>query len=638
MRIFRKASEKDAQILATETAASDPMQPTEIPAGDLPTQRDQDVEILNNRKRLVRHLFDEEYYLAHNPDIAQAGIDPLEHYLNFGEKEERWPQASFDPAFYVARYADTLTGLGALEHFALHGKELGNVTLDDEFDFEWYKQVYLSPSACAADCRHHYHRENRFNLLRKRGDAALIALRQLFRPDEYIDLYPDIKDLDPWIHFVGAGYLEGRKLSYWYRPNFGDIKSQALAIRKQGWMLRGIDVALDRLSLAAIDKLESSGGKVIGAFDEALLRAFKDVSTEISSLVVVGGLGIGGAERYGTNIFRALTNIYGSNNVVILVSDGDIGLGAQWLPADAKVLAISEYLPDADRAMRARFVRRFISVVQPQTTYCVNSRALWDAAMQPKNALDKFSRFYAALFCYDYDEVGNRVGYAATEFFQCFEFFSGYLIDNRSFAEELIGRFSIPVEHQRKLQVVRSPANNSSAMVPPVERPMRVLWCGRLARQKIPHIVGQIAALCPGIGIDMFAAQGDISISAADLPSNVRVHPAYDPERGAPFEHYGAFIYTSQWDGIPTILLDAASSGIPIVGSIVGGIGELLTEETGWPVSDPHNARQYVDRLFEALFEPAEAQKRTRAMLRLLQDKHSWENFESNIRQIELGA
>lgn len=446
--------------------------------------------------------------------------------------------------------------------------------------------------------------------------------------------------MDPWVHFVAAGYREGRKLSYWYRQYFGNIESQALAIRRQGWALRGVDVALDRLNLAAIDKLESSGGAVIGAFDHALLRAFKDVAAEISSLVVVGGLGIGGAERYGANIFQALTNIYGSDKVAILVSDGDIGLGAQWLPTDAKILSVSNYLPTADRAMRARFVRRFISVVQPQTTYCVNSRALWDAAMQPKNALDKFSRFYAALFCFDYDEIGNQVGYAATEFLQRFDFFHGYLIDNLSFADELIGRFSIPVEHQHKLKVVRSPIKNrnATAAVPLVERPMRVLWCGRLARQKLPYVVGQIAALCPGIRIDMFAAEGDISIDSVDLPSNVRVYPPYDPEKGAPFDDYGAFIYTSLWDGIPTILLDAASSGIPIVGSTVGGISEILTDQTGWPVSDPHNAQQYVARLFEALFEPVEAKRRTQAMLSRLQDKHSWGSFEASMRQIELGA
>lgn len=33
--------------------------------------------------------FDSAYYLAHNPDVVESGINPLVHYLKFGEKEQR---------------------------------------------------------------------------------------------------------------------------------------------------------------------------------------------------------------------------------------------------------------------------------------------------------------------------------------------------------------------------------------------------------------------------------------------------------------------------------------------------------------------------------------------------------------------
>ena len=34
-------------------------------------------------------LFDREWYLVHNPDVAQAGVDPAQHYLVFGGFEGR---------------------------------------------------------------------------------------------------------------------------------------------------------------------------------------------------------------------------------------------------------------------------------------------------------------------------------------------------------------------------------------------------------------------------------------------------------------------------------------------------------------------------------------------------------------------
>jgi len=37
----------------------------------------------------IKHsgLFDERYYLLHNPDVRRADIDPLKHFVKFGWKE-----------------------------------------------------------------------------------------------------------------------------------------------------------------------------------------------------------------------------------------------------------------------------------------------------------------------------------------------------------------------------------------------------------------------------------------------------------------------------------------------------------------------------------------------------------------------
>ena len=45
--------------------------------------------------------FDTAYYLAHNPDVAAAGVDPLQHYLQDGWKEGRNPDAFFNTQYYL---------------------------------------------------------------------------------------------------------------------------------------------------------------------------------------------------------------------------------------------------------------------------------------------------------------------------------------------------------------------------------------------------------------------------------------------------------------------------------------------------------------------------------------------------------
>ena len=59
-----------------------------------------------------------EYYLAHNPDVAAAGVDPLVHFDTFGWHEGRNPNAFFDTAGYLAHYADVAAaGVNPLQHY-----------------------------------------------------------------------------------------------------------------------------------------------------------------------------------------------------------------------------------------------------------------------------------------------------------------------------------------------------------------------------------------------------------------------------------------------------------------------------------------------------------------------------------------
>src|SRR5262249_30587188 len=40
-------------------------------------------------------LFDRNWYLVNNPDVAQSGLDPIKHYVRYGAREGRDPSASF---------------------------------------------------------------------------------------------------------------------------------------------------------------------------------------------------------------------------------------------------------------------------------------------------------------------------------------------------------------------------------------------------------------------------------------------------------------------------------------------------------------------------------------------------------------
>ena len=74
-------------------------------------------------------MFDPEYYLIKNPDVKNAGVDPLEHFINFGGIEGRDPSPEFDSSWYLEKYPDVkAAGVNPLLHFLLYGKGEGRVS------------------------------------------------------------------------------------------------------------------------------------------------------------------------------------------------------------------------------------------------------------------------------------------------------------------------------------------------------------------------------------------------------------------------------------------------------------------------------------------------------------------------------
>ena len=69
--------------------------------------------------------FNVEFYLKENPDVAAAGIDPFEHFVNYGYREYRNPSADFDVKFYTQRYLNGDSETNPFLHYLVHKHEPG---------------------------------------------------------------------------------------------------------------------------------------------------------------------------------------------------------------------------------------------------------------------------------------------------------------------------------------------------------------------------------------------------------------------------------------------------------------------------------------------------------------------------------
>lgn len=99
-------------------------------------------------------LFDADYYMGQNPDVATALAegsfegDPLLHYVTFGASEGRDPNAYFDTSYYVEQNPGVAeSGLNPLEHYVLYGSSSG---ADPSPNFDPQQYLAQNPDVATA--------------------------------------------------------------------------------------------------------------------------------------------------------------------------------------------------------------------------------------------------------------------------------------------------------------------------------------------------------------------------------------------------------------------------------------------------------------------------------------------------------
>lgn len=166
-------------------------------------------------------LFDTTFYLRSNPDVANAvskgGTSAVQHFINFGQLEGRNPTALFDTSFYLADNPDVKNSvsrsLTGYEHFVDAGQFEGrdpNALFDTKFYLAYYPDVENAVSQNLTTAYQHFNLAGKF----ERRDPITE-----FNTSYYLQNNSDVaaavqRDQITGIeHFVLFGQYEGRSPS-----------------------------------------------------------------------------------------------------------------------------------------------------------------------------------------------------------------------------------------------------------------------------------------------------------------------------------------------------------------------------------------------------------------------------------------
>lgn len=489
------------------------------------------------------------------------------------------------------------------------------------FNAEWYLSQYADVAAANIDPLTHYMKTG-WKEGRRPGPA--------FDAERYLALYPDIAraKVNPLVHFVRNGKREGRSSGIPY-----ELVSLAENLIENLGQFEP-DIAREP-AFKRVQHLQLASPSADTTLSKAWEQLFGSLTRPYERVIFVPWLVRGGAELVAINAAKAVISRHGHGSVLFVVTDHDRLEAVDWLPEGCDLRVLSEYDPKASHEDRIRLVELLIFALLPKSVLNVNSRACWDAYKVHGKALSNISDLYAALFCRDYADDGTPGGYAVSHLRSCLPHLTKLYVDNVSFSKSLAEHHGVPESLRERIAVLRQPSSSRAGerqfMKHRADCRLPVMWAGRFSRQKNVDLLLRIVEAAPDIQFDVFGEGNgplnDRLISAGRSTNNISLKGPYPSIETLPTHEYSAFLFTSLWEGMPTTIINVGLMGLPIVSSNVGGISELVDDETGWLISDLHDPDPYICALREIAHDPGIAEGKVACMRKRVKSLYSWDAY-----------
>lgn len=528
----------------------------------------------------------------------------------------------FHAEFYRFRYAlETLSNDEALDHYMWLG-------IYEGYDPNpWFSNVHVAEQLMSLDI------ESEIPIITYLAHEAekLINPSPLFDTRFYAKSNPDVIKVFGYLeHYVLHGHAEGRNRLSTVMP---DHVCQELA------ELSAFDHDLEH-AIDFVDRVVRYPLLTPQTYIPGLIK--RRFPQPPAAVICVNSLNLGGAELIATYVMQAMTAHYGAERVVMIVTDSnDVTLSAL-LGDDANIIYLDEEGSVSGTADRIDLLHAVIGQLRPTRIININSRTAWGMYHAYGKQLSRFIELDANLFCLDYDAKGRVFGYIREFIPGCLEYLTHVMCDNQNIIDDIREHYGFIDQDMAKFHTVYIPAPE---VVTPVDisqiadRGKPILWSGRLANQKRPELLIAIAESMPDTQFVVYGPPGDSETShriSNNEIENIEYRGVYTHITDVDLSEFSLYLNTSAWEGLPTMIIQVMSAGLPVVTSSVGGISELVDETSGWVVTDDDEVDAYVTRIRERMAQPQQAQQRVIKGQAIIAERHSWDHFHARLKSIGL--
>jgi glycosyltransferase involved in cell wall biosynthesis len=375
---------------------------------------------------------------------------------------------------------------------------------------------------------------------------------------------------------------------------------------------------------------------IMASLELTLQRRF--AREHYDNIVCVPWIRMGGADLVACLLAESLVRLFPDESTLIVRVDYPNFDRPDWAPEGIDAVDISDIVAATPAPERERLLYNALAGLTPNRLFNVNSRLTWLTLRRFGKRLTRQMATYAYLFCWDMNN-GVRAGYPSEFYPTTAPYLTGLFTDTIYLKNELQRMYSPPPEFSQRIHPLLSPTRSALPPMMTVEETgntrRKVYWAARLDHQKRFDLVLEIARLMPSVDFLCWgAAVLDSPPDMKGAPKNLILNSPFKNYEDLDLARCDAWLFTAAWEGLPTILIELGARGVPIVASAVGGVPELITHETGWPIYDIEDISAYVAALEEAISSPVIRNRKRKALYKFSHERHAQAQYTASLKRV----